>query len=169
MRLIARVALRHEDELSNQNQKRVFVLTFETKKGSALDRLYELAVIWHTMQSPLRLMLFLGLLEHLKLRLRALEASEELRDLIVQQGLHLGGGSSGAPIRDQQKKLEPSGGDPHAPVAAGAGDTVQTGEHHHGALVQFHATRKPFENVEGDTITFLMRIGLRDPRARPGA
>ena len=125
MRLIARVALRHEDELSNQNQKRVFVLTFETKKGSALDRLYELAVIWHTMQSPLRLMLFLGLLEHLKLRLRALEASEELRDLIVQQGLHLGGGSSGAPIRDQQKKLEPSGGDPHAPVAAGAGDTVQ--------------------------------------------
>ena len=36
------------------------------------------------------------------------------------------------------------------------------------ALVQFHATRKLVEKLEGDTITFLMGVGLRDPMARPG-
>ena len=33
------------------------------------------------------------------------------------------------------------------------------------ALVQFHATHKLVENLEGDTITFLMGVGLRDPMA----
>ncbi|CAE7331519.1 PPT2, partial [Symbiodinium necroappetens] len=33
------------------------------------------------------------------------------------------------------------------------------------ALVQFHVPKKLSENLEGDTITFLMGVGLRDPMA----
>ena len=93
MRLIARVALRHEDELSQLRTERVFVLTSRPRRA----RCWIAFTNWRLsgtrrrrndeVDCPLRLMLFLGLLEHWKLRLRALEASEELRNLMVQQGL----------------------------------------------------------------------------------
>ena len=153
----------------NQNQKRVFVLTFETKKGSALDRLYELAVIWHTMQSPLRLMLFLGLLEHLKLRLRALEGQRGASRSNCPAGATPWRREFRSSNKGPAKEVGAFRGRPPCTSRSWCWRHSTTGEHHHGALVQFHATRKPFENVEGDTITFLMRIGLRDPRARPGA
>ncbi|CAE7226814.1 unnamed protein product, partial [Symbiodinium sp. KB8] len=179
MRLLARVALRHEDELSQMRTERVFVLTFETKQGSVLNRLYELAVIWHEkkekeeVNSPLRLMLFMGLLEHWKLRLRALESDQSLRDLMVERGLATL--EEGIPelkwgyqkwnstlekleaVPDAEPMLQSQVVETLIQLEA----TIQAPN----ALVQFHATRKLTENLEGDTITFLMGVGLRDPMA----
>ena len=159
--------------------ERVFVLTFETKKGSVLDRLYELAVIWHTkkenneVDTPLRLMLFQALLEHWKLRLRALEASEELRNLMVQHGLATleegvpelqWGYQRWNPTLEKLEPVTPMHQSQVVETLVQLESTISAPN----ALVQFHATRKLVEKLEGDTITFLMGVGLRDPMARPG-
>ena len=134
IRLVARVALRHEDELSQLRKERVFVLTFETKKGSVLDRLYELAMIRHTkkekneVDSPPPLMLFLGL--------------GGQRGALGSDGPagtgHFGGGSPRTSVKIPEmesscgEKGAGAGSDPHAPIAGG-GDPCAAGEHHIGA------------------------------------
>ncbi|CAE7634730.1 unnamed protein product [Symbiodinium microadriaticum] len=134
---------------------------------------------WHEkkekqeVDSPLRLILFMGLLEHWKIRLRALEADESLRNLMVEKGLATV--KEGIPElqwgyqcwNPDLEKLEPV---PEAEpmLQSQVVDTLVQLEATIAALnvlVQFHATRKLVESLEGDTITFLMGVGLRDPMA----
>ena len=179
MRLIARVALRHEDELSQMRTERVFVLTFETKVGSVLNRLFELAMKWHEkkekqeVDSPLRLILFMGLLEHWKIRLRALEADESMSKQMVEKGLAtvkeglpelLWGYQRWNPNLEQLEnvpEVEPMLQSQVVETLIQLEATIAAPN----ALLQFHATRKLVETLEGDTITFLMGVGLRDPMA----
>ena len=87
---------------------------------------------------------------------------------------HLGGRGSRTQVGVPEVELHPGEtGDhlrrrAHAAVA-GRGDADSVGGHDSGtqsnALVQFHATRKLTESLEGDSITFLMGVGLRDPMA----
>ncbi|CAE7566562.1 unnamed protein product, partial [Symbiodinium necroappetens] len=156
MRLLARVALRHEDELSQMRTERVFVLTFETKQGSVLNRLYELAVIWHEKKekeevtSPLRLMLFMGLLEHWKIRLRALEADQNLRDLMVERGL--------ATLEEGVPELK--WGYQKWNSTLEKLETISDAE----PMLQLQVVETLIQ-LEGDSITFLVGVGLRDPMA----
>ena len=92
IRLLARICLRHEDELSQMRPERGFVLTFEVKAGNILNKLYAKALRWHQQKeakevdSSLRHVLFLEMLTIWKERMRAVEASEELKESVIQQG-----------------------------------------------------------------------------------
>ena len=80
VRLIARLCLRHEDELSQMRVERDCVLTMETQEAAVLAQLYRLSTVWKEKKEKgevdcsLRMALFLGLCKVWVDRLQALQA-----------------------------------------------------------------------------------------------
>ena len=96
VRLIARLCLRHEDELSQMRVERDFVLTMETQEAAVLAQLYRLSTVWKEKKEKgevdcsLRMALFLGLCKVWVDRLQALDATTDeakaLRERIIELG-----------------------------------------------------------------------------------
>eukprot|EP00439_Symbiodinium_sp_Y106_P073501 s140_g13.t2 len=96
VKLLARLCLRHEDELSQMRVERDFVITMETQEAAVLSKLYRLSTVWKEKKEKgevdcsLRLALFLGLCQVWLERLRALEAdtaeAKALRERIMELG-----------------------------------------------------------------------------------
>ena len=91
VRLLARLCLRHEDELSQMKGERDFVLTMETQEAAVLAKLYKLSTVWKEKKEVecfLRMALFLGLCHVWLERMQALDAptAEALRARIMELG-----------------------------------------------------------------------------------
>ena len=96
VKLLARLCLRHEDELSQMRVERDFVITMETQEAAVLSKLYRLSTVWKDKKETgevdcsLRLALFLALCQVWLERMRALEAAtaeaQALRERIIELG-----------------------------------------------------------------------------------
>ena len=179
IRLLARICLRHEDELSQRRPGRGFVLTFEVKAGNILNKLYAKALRWHQQKeakevdSSLRHVLFLEMLTIWKERMRAVEASEELKESVIQQGwaekkegiaeLHWLYQTWNATEEKLQTnmELEPMLQNQIYETLVQLEATIVAPN----ALQQFHSTHKLVEQHSGETVTFLLSLGLRDVMA----
>ena len=179
IRLLARICLRHEDELSQMRPERGFVLTFEVKAGNILNKLYAKALRWHQQKeakevdSSLRHVLFLEMLTIWKERMRAVEASEELKESVIQQGwaekqegiteMHWLYQTWNAKEEKLQAnmELEPMMQNQIYETLVQLEATIVAPN----ALQQFHSTHKLVEQHSGETVTFLLSLGLRDVMA----
>ena len=100
MRLLARIALRHEDELSQRRTESDFLITFEPlltqsegSQSNMLLKLFKTVVMWKTkresgeVDTPLRLTLFLGMLLEYEKRISINVEQPEDLELLAQQKL----------------------------------------------------------------------------------
>ncbi|CAE7754000.1 unnamed protein product, partial [Symbiodinium necroappetens] len=101
VRLLARMSLRHEDELSQGRTERDFVLTFEPPTPGTNDNstnmlviLFKMALVWKEkkeegkVDSSLRLVLFLGLIkQYIKQITTSLEQPEDREQLAMMKFL----------------------------------------------------------------------------------
>ena len=92
IKMLTRLCLRHEDELSQMRTERDFILTFETRSGAALPKMYKIAMVWkekkeqNLVDCSLRQALFIAVLQMWHERMRVLEADEALRNQVIAQG-----------------------------------------------------------------------------------
>ena len=96
--LLARIALRHEDELSQKRTETDFLLTMEvgcSESGTTegiLEQLYKMAVEWKEKQekgevkNSLRLALFIGLLMYLELKVQEATSSADSLENLARLG-----------------------------------------------------------------------------------
>ena len=184
IRLLARMSLRHEDELSQGRTERDFVLTFEPptpgsrdNTANMLEILFKMALVWKEkkeegkVDSSLRLVLFLGLIkQYIKQITTSLEQPEDREQLATMKFLRQtneGRSMEWPYLRWNQERqlLE------EAPMAAlshtdlmTALSTLENSITAPGALLRFHSTRKLVESHQSP-VTFLVSIGLRDPKS----
>ncbi|CAE6935538.1 unnamed protein product [Symbiodinium sp. CCMP2592] len=185
LRIVANLCLRHDDELAQNRTDRDFVLTMETREGAVLSKLFSLALQWKTRKEAgtvdcsLRLALFLGLLEIWLARLKALESdtpeAQKLRDQIREQGHAYN--MEGQPEKDLQwpyvkweaekEKLVPVPNVAPLPQSqiVESLTLIQQLAGAPNVLLKFHSTRRMVEKYEGETVTFLLTIGMRTPQA----
>ena len=183
VKLLARLCLRHEDELSQMRVERDFVITMETQEAAVLSKLYRLSTVWKEKKEKgevdcsLRLALFLGLCQVWLERLRALEAdtaeAKALRERIMELGQ--------AFIPEGQTELHwwYMKWDPTTSTLMKLADVeplkqsqivnslveLQQVISAPTVLQRFHSTRRMSSTYEGETVTFLLSVGLRDPKA----
>ncbi|CAE7745734.1 unnamed protein product, partial [Symbiodinium necroappetens] len=184
VRLLARMSLRHEDELSQGRTERDFVLTFEpptpgTNDNSAnmLVILFRMAVVWKEkkeegkVDSSLRLVLFLGLIkQYIKQITTSLEQPEDREQLAMMKFLRQtneGRSMEWPYLRWNQERqlLE------EAPMAAlshtdlmTALATLESSISAPRTLLRFHSTRRLVESHQSP-VTFLVSISLLCYRA----
>lgn len=183
MRLLARMSLRHEDELSQMRTERDFVLTFEPPTQAAegneanmLGLLFRMAVVWKEkkeagqVDSSLRMVLFLGLIKQYVRRITtSLEQPEDREQLAMLKFLRQteSGGMEWPYLRWSQERqlLEeaPVAALPHTDLMTALA-TLEASITAPGALLRFHSTRKLVENHQSP-VTFLVSIGMRDPKS----
>ncbi|CAE7658778.1 unnamed protein product [Symbiodinium necroappetens] len=164
VRLLARISMRHEDELSQKRTETDFILTLEVAPPNAtpeqeglLEQLYKMTVEWKKLQeqgkvnNSLRLTLFIGLLMYYELKAQEATASADTVDRLAQLGY----------IRE----LEPSDQPPLSDTELRSLFTVlKTSIEAPGVLIRFHSSRKLVEQHK-TAVTFFLRIGMRDPQA----
>ena len=174
IRLLARMALRHEDELSQNRVEREFVLTMEVHGGGVLPTLYQVAQVWREAKekgqaiSSLRMAMFLALLQEWLDRLEEILEKEALEgaiklgvaQLVPQlelEWLYL--------LWDQEAKKmvkDPKRGPVNHKVFMAWLKELQLGIASSQSLLRFHSTRPLAENYQGETVTFLLTLGHRD-------
>ena len=99
VRLLARISMRHEDELSQKRTETDFILTLEVAPPNAtpeqeglLEQLYKMTVEWKKLQeqgkvnNSLRLTLFIGLLMYHELKVQEATASADTVERLAQLG-----------------------------------------------------------------------------------
>ncbi|CAE7731380.1 unnamed protein product [Symbiodinium sp. CCMP2592] len=183
LRLLARLCLRHEDELSQTRVERDFVLTMETQEAAVLTKLYRLAQAWRVKKDKqevtcsLRVCLFMGLLQVWLERMRALEVpgdeAEALRKSIVDKGyaqmpegttelqwLYLRWNSTTKAL-EKVPDAEPMFQSQVVTMLV----QLQATREAPNALLRFRSTRRMAEEYAGETVTFLLTVGHRDPMA----
>ncbi|CAE7374307.1 unnamed protein product [Symbiodinium sp. CCMP2592] len=183
LRLLARLCLRHEDELSQTRVERDFILTMETQEAAVLTKLYKLATVWkerkerQEVDCSLRICLFLGLLQVWLERMRALEQTspeaEALRKRIMEQGYaQMPEGTTelqwfymrwNHPTQAMEKvpDVEPM---LQSQVVSSL-IQLQATMVAPNALLRFHSTRRMAAEYAGETVTFLLTVGQRDTMA----
>ncbi|CAE7198951.1 unnamed protein product [Symbiodinium sp. CCMP2592] len=183
LRLLARLCLRHEDELSQTRVERDFILTMETQEAAVLTKLYKLATVWkerkerQEVDCSLRLCLFLGLLQVWLERMRALEQNgpeaEALRKRIMEQGYaQMPEGTTelqwfymrwnhSTQAMEKVPDVEPM---LQSQVVSSLVQ-LQATMVAPNALLRFHSTRRMAAEYAGETVTFLLTIGQRDTMA----
>ena len=184
MRLLARIALRHEDELSQRRTESDFLITFEPlltpsegSQSNMLLKLFKTVVMWKTkresgaVDTPLRLTLFLGMLVEYEKRISINVEQPEDLELLAQQKLlrqKPDGGMEWPYLRwntekevlEESPTLKPLD---HADLMKNL-KILQQSITAPGALLRFHSTRKLVESHQSP-LTFLVSIGMRDPQS----
>ena len=179
IKMLTRLCLRHEDELSQMRTERDFILTFETRSGAALPKMYKIAMVWkekkekNLVDCSLRQALFIAVLQMWYERMRVLESDEALRNQVIAQGYaEIPEGMTELhwfymrwnQDKEAMEKVEDVQPMLHSQIITSLDHLQQTIVAPH-ALLKFHSTRKMAESYQGETVTFLLSIGLRDPRA----
>ncbi|CAE7244164.1 unnamed protein product [Symbiodinium microadriaticum] len=135
IKMLTRLCLRHEDELSQMRTERDFILTFETRSGAALPKMYKIAMVWkekkeqNLVDCSLRQALFIAVLQMWHERMRVLEADEDKEAM--------------EKIEDVQPML-------HSHIVTSLDHLQQTITAPH-ALLKFHSTRRMAESYQGET------------------
>eukprot|EP00439_Symbiodinium_sp_Y106_P076798 s721_g15.t3 len=172
IKLLARVCLRHEDELSQMRSERDFILTFETRFGTVLQKLYQIALVWkekketNQVDCSLRQALFIAVLQMWHERLRSVEADQELAAQIISQGyaaipegktelqwFYLKWNSEKG-LLEKVEDAEPLLQSQVLTSLVHLQDTI-TAPH---VLQRFHSTRRMAEKYQGETVTFLLSV-----------
>ena len=170
IKLLARVCLRHEDELSQMRSERDFILTFETRFGTVLQKLYQIALVWkekketNQVDCSLRQALFIAVLQMWHERLRSVRLSQGYAAIpegkTELQWFYLKWNSEKG-LLEKVEDAEPLLQSQVLTSLVHLQDTI-TAPH---VLQRFHSTRRMAEKYQGETVTFLLSVGLRDPRA----
>ncbi|CAE7364162.1 unnamed protein product [Symbiodinium sp. CCMP2592] len=184
VRLLARMALRHEDELSQARTERDFLFTFEPPTTEAdsnmvnmLGLMFKMAVLWKEkkekgeVDSSLRLVLFLGLLrqwtKQITTNLEQPEDLEQLAKLKLLRQKDAGQGMEWPYLRwNQERQMLEESQTPaldHKELMTALA-TLESSITAPGALLRFHATRRLVEQHQSP-VTFLVTIGMRDPKS----
>ena len=182
VRLLARISMRHEDELSQKRTETDFILTLEVAPANAtpdqeglLEQLYKMTVEWRTKQeqgqvnNSLRLTLFIGLLMYYELKVHEATASAESLEHLAQLGFlrQLDGNPVWNYLRwnYDKEELETSEQPPLPDAELRSLLTVlKTSIGAPGVLLRFHSSRKLVEQHKS-AVTFFLGIGMRDPQA----
>ncbi|CAE7216580.1 unnamed protein product [Symbiodinium sp. CCMP2592] len=164
VRLLSRIAMRHEDELSQRRTETDFILTLEVADPKAtqeqegiLEQLYKMTVVWKQQQeagkanNSLRLTLFIGLLLYYEIKVQEATASAESVENLAQQGLLIQvEGNPAWTYRQWDHQQEALIQSSQPPLL----DTVLRGH------LQTLKT-----SIGAPAVTFFLSIGLRDPLA----
>ncbi|CAE7334464.1 unnamed protein product, partial [Symbiodinium microadriaticum] len=179
VRLLARIAMRHEDELSQKRTETDFLLTMEVGSSESgntegiLEQLYKMAVEWKEKQekgevkNSLRLTLFIGLLMYLELKVQEATSSADSLENLAKLGYlkQVDGNPAWNYLQWNHDKGELEQMD-KAPLPdqelRSLLCSLKTSIGAPGALLRFHSSRKLVENHK-TAVTFFLGIGLRDP------
>ncbi|CAE7864992.1 obr1 [Symbiodinium microadriaticum] len=182
VRLLARISMRHEDELSQKRTETDFILTLEVAPPNAtpeqeglLEQLYKMTVEWKKLQeqgkvnNSLRLTLFIGLLMYYELKVQEATASADTVERLAQLGYirQLDGNPVWNYLRwnYDKEELEPSDQPPLSDTELRSLLTVlKTSIGAPGVLIRFHSSRKLVEQHK-TAVTVFLGIGMRDPQA----
>ncbi|CAE7273507.1 unnamed protein product, partial [Symbiodinium necroappetens] len=166
VRLLARISMRHEDELSQKRTETEtdFILTLEVAPADATPDQEG------KVNNSLRLTLFIGLLMYYELKVHEATASAESLEHLAQLGYlrQLEGNPVWNYLRwsYDKEELETSEQPPLPDAELRSLLTVlKASIGAPGVLLRFHSSRKLVEQHKS-AVTFFLGIGMRDPQAR---
>ena len=175
VKLLARMTLRHEDELSQTRIEKEFILTLEVHGGGILPTLYQVAQAWKesrekgTAFSSLRLTMLLALIQEWLDRLERVQEEQALAGAL-QLGIcqkEPGQELEWLYLRwdpEAKKLIRDTQRDPvKRSVFMEWLKELQQGMAASQSLLRFHSTRPLAESYQGETVTFLLTLGYRDP------
>ena len=175
VKLLARMTLRHEDELSQTRIEKEFILTLEVHGGGILPTMYQVAQAWKesrekgTAFSSLRLTMLLALIQEWLDRLERVQEEQALAGAL-QLGIcqkEPGQELEWLYLRwdpEAKKLIRDTQRDPvkHSVFMEWLKE-LQQGMAASQSLLRFHSTRPLAESYQGETVTFLLTLGYRDP------
>ena len=179
VRLLARISMRHEDELSQKRTETDFILTLEVANGSGeegiLEQLYKMTVKWKADQeqgkvsNSLRLTLFIGLLLYYEVKVvEAMDSADTIERLAGLGYLRQVNGNPAWNYLQWNYEKEELEATPQTPLPDSdlrvLLTTLKTSIGAPGTLLRFHSSRKLVERHK-TAVTFFLGIGLRDPQS----